>query len=145
MTWAVPGGSYRGQGVWVRYTNGTNQFSPISEAQVAAPSLSVSPASMIFLAALNQRPPAQLLHVQRGECSTFNWQASDDTAWLQSQVNGDIVQVSVNPAGLGVGTYQGTLTVTASNVSGISPVSVPVTLIVVDQLYRAYLPVLLRQ
>lgn len=31
LTWAVPGGNYRGQGVWVRYTNGS-QFSSIFEA-----------------------------------------------------------------------------------------------------------------
>jgi hypothetical protein len=31
LTWTVPGSNYRGQGVWVRYTNGS-QFSAISEA-----------------------------------------------------------------------------------------------------------------
>jgi hypothetical protein len=31
LTWPVPGNNYRGQGVWVRYTNGS-QFSEISEA-----------------------------------------------------------------------------------------------------------------
>ncbi|HLO32069.1 MAG TPA: CAP domain-containing protein [Anaerolineales bacterium] len=30
LTWSVPGGNYRGQGVWVRYTDGS-QFSDISE------------------------------------------------------------------------------------------------------------------
>ena len=30
LVWSVPGGNYRGQGVWVRYTNGS-QFSAISE------------------------------------------------------------------------------------------------------------------
>ncbi len=34
LTWLVPGGNYRGQGVWVRYTDGI-QFSDISEAVVA--------------------------------------------------------------------------------------------------------------
>jgi uncharacterized protein YkwD len=37
MTWSVPGNNYRGQGVWVRYTNGT-QFSTISEATVLSSS-----------------------------------------------------------------------------------------------------------
>jgi uncharacterized protein YkwD len=32
LTWSIPGNNYRGQGVWVRYTNGS-QFSAISEAQ----------------------------------------------------------------------------------------------------------------
>lgn len=31
LTWAVPGGNYRGQGVWARYTNGS-QFSSLFEA-----------------------------------------------------------------------------------------------------------------
>jgi hypothetical protein len=31
LIWSVPGNNYRGQGVWVRYTDG-NQFSDISEA-----------------------------------------------------------------------------------------------------------------
>ena len=30
LIWSVPGGNYRGQGIWVRYTNGS-QFSAISE------------------------------------------------------------------------------------------------------------------
>jgi uncharacterized protein YkwD len=38
LTWTVPGKNYRGQGVWVRYTDGT-QFSEISEAStMPAPS-----------------------------------------------------------------------------------------------------------
>ena len=32
VMWAVPGNNYRGQGIWVRYTNGS-QFSDISEAE----------------------------------------------------------------------------------------------------------------
>jgi uncharacterized protein YkwD len=32
LTWTVPGDNYRGQGIWIRYTNGS-QFSDISEAQ----------------------------------------------------------------------------------------------------------------
>jgi hypothetical protein len=34
LTWTVPGKNYRGQGVWVRYTDGT-QFSGISEVNVS--------------------------------------------------------------------------------------------------------------
>jgi uncharacterized protein YkwD len=36
LTWSVPGGNYRGQGIWVRYTNGT-QFSGISEGITVQP------------------------------------------------------------------------------------------------------------
>ncbi len=34
LTWSVPGNNYRGQGVWVRYTDGS-QFSDISEVEVS--------------------------------------------------------------------------------------------------------------
>ena len=33
LTWSVPGGKYRGQGVWVRYTNGS-QFSAFTDADI---------------------------------------------------------------------------------------------------------------
>ncbi len=42
LTWSVPGNNYRGQGVWVRYTNG-NQFSALSEAAtIQDPSYTIS-------------------------------------------------------------------------------------------------------
>src|SRR6185369_11419357 len=42
LTWSVPGNHYRGQGVWVRYTNGT-QFSGISEGvTIPEPSHTIS-------------------------------------------------------------------------------------------------------
>ena len=37
IEWQVPGGSYRGQGVWVRYTDGESQFSLMEEAQITLP------------------------------------------------------------------------------------------------------------
>jgi len=37
VTWTVPGGDYRGQGVWVRYTNGSNHFLPFAEANTVLP------------------------------------------------------------------------------------------------------------
>jgi uncharacterized protein YkwD/uncharacterized protein YhfF len=36
LTWSVPGNNYRGQGVWVRYTNGS-QFSPLSDGVTNQP------------------------------------------------------------------------------------------------------------
>ena len=42
LTWSVPGGNYRGQGVWVRYTNGS-QFMAFSEADTSPePSRTIS-------------------------------------------------------------------------------------------------------
>ena len=41
LIWSVPGNNYRGQGVWVRYTNGS-QFSEISEAATQEPAYIIS-------------------------------------------------------------------------------------------------------
>jgi hypothetical protein len=144
LTWNVPGGNYRGQGVWVRYTNGSNQFSGISEAATALPSLSLSPAALTFLAARNGNPPpTSTLRVSRG-CGSFNWQVSSSATWLQPQISGDSVRVSINQAGLNSGTYTGTLTVSAVGGSSVSPIIATVKLIVADQLYPVYLPLVSR-
>jgi len=34
FTWMVPRGNYRGSGVWLRYTDGTGNFSPVEEADL---------------------------------------------------------------------------------------------------------------
>jgi uncharacterized protein YkwD len=144
LTWSVPGGNYRGQGVWVRYTDGSGGFSPITEAMLTPGWLEVSPNSLTFLAARNGEPPPPRWLTVRVECGSAAWQAWSDAAWLQLQTDDDAIQVSVDPTGLDVGTYQATLTVEATTGEGVSPVSVPVTLTVVEQLYRIFLPVIER-
>jgi hypothetical protein len=42
LQWSVPGGNYRGQGIWLRYTNGS-QFSAISEATILQSFVDVPP------------------------------------------------------------------------------------------------------
>jgi hypothetical protein len=70
----------------------------------------------------------------------FTWQVNDNAVWLTTQPQGDTVAVSVNQSGLGKGTYQGTVTISAVGVSGVSSVNIPVTLVVVEQLSSCYLP-----
>ena len=144
VTWTVPGGNYRGQGVWVRYTNGSNQFSPFLEASAFLPSLSVSPSALTFLAFQNQAPPPPATLGVSKNCGSFGWQAQSHAAWLQAQPAGDSIQVSVNHTGLVTGTYTGTLTVSAMGVSGVSPVTATVRLIVSEQLYPVYLPTVIK-
>ncbi len=144
ITWNVPGGNYRGQGVWVRYTDGGSQFSAISEASTQLPSLSVSPATLSFLAVRNGDPlPASSVQVAR-VCGTFDWQVDSNAAWLQAQISGDLIQVSANQAGLSNGVYTSALTVSAVGDSGVPPASVTVRLTVVEQLYPVYLPMVTR-
>jgi hypothetical protein len=139
LTWSLPGGNYRGQGVWVRYTNGS-QFSAITEAATSQPALRVSPAALAFLAARDgSPPPTQTLNVTQ-DCGSLSWQVSVDATWLQAEAMGNTVRVSVNQTGLSNGEYSGTVTVSATGVSGVPPVSVPVRLVVANELFPVYLP-----
>jgi uncharacterized protein YkwD len=141
LNWAIPGGNYRGQGVWMRYTNDAGQFTPFSEADTRPRFMTAAPASLFFLAEQGgAAPPTQALRVTRG-CASFDYRASDNAAWLLPQANGDEVLVSVNQAGLSLGAYQATLTLEASDAP---PVPVPVTLLVAEQVHELYLPVILR-
>ena len=139
LTWSVPGGNYRGQGVWVRYTDGS-QFSPITEAGVAQPALRVSPTALTFLADRSGNPPPPTILSVVQESSTFSWKVTVDASWLQTQPNGSAVRVSVNPSSLSAGVYLGTVTVSAIGISSVPPVSTQVRLIVVDELFSIYLP-----
>jgi uncharacterized protein YkwD len=141
LTWSVPGGNYRGQGVWVRYTNGS-QFSAIAEAATTQSVLRVSPTALTFLAARGGNPPPTAILSVAQDCSSFSWQVSDDASWLQTQASGNTVGVSVNQSGLSNGVYSGTVTFSAIGISGVPPVSTQVRLIVVDELFPAYLPLI---
>ncbi len=146
LTWPVPGGNYRGQGVWVRYTNGSDQFSAISEASVTPPpAMSAAPASLVFLAGVSDgNPEPQTLSIIRDGCTPFSWQASDDAVWLQTQASGDTLAVGIDQTGLSIGTYTATVTIQATGISGVAPVPVPVKLFVAELAQRMFLPVMLR-
>jgi uncharacterized protein YkwD len=143
LTWFMPGGNYRGQGIWVRYTNGS-QFSAITEAATTQPPLRVSPSTLTFLAVRNGSPPPPRTLSVTQECTSFGWQVTDDAPWLQAQAIGSTVRVSVDQSGLGIGEYSGTVTVSATGVTGVPHVSVPVQLLVGDELFPAYLPLVRR-
>lgn len=139
LTWSVPGGNYRGQGVWVRYTDGSH-FTGILDAATTPPALGVTPAALAFAAVRNgSLPPASTLTITQ-PCGSFDWQVEADVPWLQTQANGNTLKVAVDQSGLNNGQYLGTLTISAKGLSSVPPVSVPVQLFVVDQLFPIYLP-----
>jgi uncharacterized protein YkwD len=145
LIWTVPGGNYRGQGIWVRYTDGGSRFSAISEAELIPLALSVSPSSGAFLVARSEGPPPPIvLTVRRWGCRPFGWQARSSASWLQLQTSADSIRVSANTAGLDLGTYQGTVTIEATGAVPVTPVSIPVTLIIAERVYRSYLTKVLR-
>jgi hypothetical protein len=141
LAWSIPGGNYRGQGVWVRYTDGS-MFSAIAEALTTQPALQVTPTALTFLAARTGNPPTMDFLSVSQACLTFNWQVNDDAAWLQTQGVGNTVRVSVDQSGLSNGAYTGTVEISATGISGIPPVFIPVQLLVVDELFPHYLPVI---
>jgi uncharacterized protein YkwD len=142
-TWVVPGGNYRGQGVWVRYTNGSTQFSAISDAVTSPGGLGLSGAAPVFLAQQGGSPPgSQYIRVLQLGCQPLTWGVSDDRSWITTAVQGDRVAVSVNPAGLAAGSYSGTVTITPSG--GGAPLQSAVTLVVAQDLAHQYLGYLQR-
>lgn len=145
LTWTVPGGNYRGGGIWLRYTDGANTFSAVGEADLTPEFLGVSPTAFLFLAERNgYLPPPQAFSVVQEGCEAFTWNAFDDADWLNLHRAGDMVQVSVDATGLAPGTYYATITVEAEAGVQNSPAQVPVTLIVLERVYRIYLPLSLR-
>ena len=144
LTWSVPGGNYRGQGVWVRYADAGGIFSPIHEASLAPAQLSVAPRALTILAALNEPPPPPRRLAVRMGCGSAGWTASDDADWLHWQIDHEDLLVSVDYDGLTVGRYLATLTLEPVGGQDLQPVTVLVTLVVVEQLQRDYLPLIWR-
>jgi hypothetical protein len=101
-------------------------------AAAASPAIGVSPTSLSFSATAGGASPAnQSLSITNTGGGTLSWSATDNATWLSvSPTSGDApstATVSVNIAGLAAGTYNGTITISATGASN-SPVSVPVTL-----------------
>ncbi|OAN37566.1 serine protease [Chloroflexus islandicus] len=135
LTLAVPGGNYRGQGVWVRYTDGTN-FTPLSEASM----LPVQPANASFMAQRAADPPAPLTITS--PCARANWQVAQAEPWVSGVAEEGAMRISVNSAGLATGVYEGTITFAAPGTS--FRLTIPVRLQVVEQLFTTYAPLLAR-
>jgi len=105
-------------------------------ATVTAGQLALSASELSFSAFQGgPAPPAQALTISSSPAGPLNWTATAATtsggSWLSlSQTSGSgetRVNVTANPTGLGIGTYRGAITVTASGLGG-SPRTVPVTL-----------------
>jgi hypothetical protein len=142
----VPGGNYRGGGIWLRYTDGAGTFSPVEEADMRPERIAVSPAALLFLAEDDGPDPAlRTLVVEQTGCESLDWSVSQNATWLHTQRMGQTVRMSVDTTGLSIGTWQATITVDAGTRVMGSPVQVPVKLILAEGTYRNYLPSLFRQ
>jgi hypothetical protein len=108
--------------------------------QSSSASLVVSPSSLSFrTSALGAAPPAQQLAIAEQGGGNLGWTATATTvsggSWLSVSPAGGTtpssLAVSTDPGGLGPGTYQGSVVVTATGATN-SPRTVPVSLVVED-------------
>jgi len=104
-------------------------------ATPAAWALQVSPTTLSFQAVQGGKiPPSQIVNVLKNTNHMVIWSSSDNAAWVTiSPTMGMIARsaqlsVSVNPAGLSVGTYAATVKITTANGGHVSlPVTLTVT------------------
>ena len=114
---------------------------------MSPPVLCLSPSSLTFLELPDGGPSKRFVEVSNTGWwgHWFSWTSTaTSSGWLAAMpesgmLPSSIITVSVSTAGLGTGTYDGQVTVTASQVQG-SPRSIPVRLIIVDHIYEVYLP-----
>lgn len=144
-TWQIPGENYRGQGIWVRYHDDHGHFSDIQPADLGLGRLQTWPASLTLLAGLTGAPPpTAVILVQHGACFTGQWQAQANVPWLVLQPELDRIQVLPDLTGLETGVYAGEIVVEAVGNTAVPPVTIPVTLTVVEMLRQVFLPVIQR-
>ncbi len=145
FTWDVPGGHYRGGGIWLRYTDNAGSFSPVEDAVLIPRRISALPMSISVMAEVSATTPTtRTLTIERKGCEPFGWDVGGNAPWLTVQPEEETVRVVVDPREMAPGEYRASITIQAeSGVIG-SPIQVPVTLLVVEQIHRQYLPAILR-
>lgn len=127
-------GTYNGTVTVTAPTAGNSpQAIPVTLTVSAAPVLTVSPSQLTFnFQSGGTAPAAQALNITGSAPLTYNVAASGG-AWLAvTPSNGSTpgsASVSVNPAGLAPGTYNGTIDITSAG-AGNSPQTVAVALVV---------------
>ncbi len=129
-------GTYDGNVVVMGAGQSSPQTVPVTLTVLAGLSMSASPTALTFHHQISTAPPdAQTLKItSNGTAFNFNAAAATSSGnWLAvtpaSSSTPGTLSVSINPAGLALGTYSGTITLTSSAALN-SPLIVPVTLIV---------------
>jgi hypothetical protein len=138
LTFTVPGNNYRGQSVWVRYTDG-QAFTGWSEAPVLpAQPITISP--RVLMVQRDSPPPPPV--VLSTPCAQPSWQVVQADPWLGSSAEQGALRLWVDPSGLPTGIHQGSITFAAPGTT--FRLTVPVNLMVVDQLFSVYTPLIVR-
>jgi hypothetical protein len=101
-----------------------------------AAALAATPSSLSFVATNGSNPAAQSLTISSSGAGPFAWTATTSAGWLHaSPAAGNApstVSISADPTGLAIGTYSGTVTISAQGLAN-SPLTVPVNLTVAQQ------------
>ncbi len=129
ITWPVPGGNYRGQGVWVRYTDSAGNFSGIEQAQLAddVQGVTVQPTTLTFEAEEQSGlTEIQTLTVTSLGCGATDWQVSTGASWLLAQKQTGSITVQIDTTSLSVGTHQANVTVSTDSTTHNIPVTIEI-------------------
>ncbi|MCS6828992.1 MAG: CAP domain-containing protein [Caldilinea sp.] len=161
LQWLSPERYLRNRGVQARLLREDGAFSsafdvhpasgiliPPSLGSIQPPSLSVTPSAVTLQTAETELPTA-LLVVECVNCTTGVWQASTAVSWLALSVTEEgLLEIRAIVEGLVPGIYQAEILISVSAESGVSPLTVPVTLWVgdIEELLgqKVYLPITLR-
>jgi cellulose 1,4-beta-cellobiosidase len=112
-------------------SNGESSNSSQVYATPQLPCIQTSPTSMSATRAVGSSSTGYSLSISNSSYGTLNWSASKNASWLSvspsSGTAPSSLTVTVNPSGLSIGTYNGTITVSSSRASN-SPQTVPFTL-----------------
>lgn len=147
--WELPGS--QPDAAWPMF-----KYDAARTSTIAEPLLALDPTHLSLLVELGESATTTLnLTVRNVGPGAFNWTASaggrlsvNPTGGSVTRTSPDTVQVTINPAGLGLGTHTvGTVDVTAlvdgRHVTN-SPASLTVEVIVLNDLHRAFLPAITR-
>jgi hypothetical protein len=110
-----------------------------------ATNLNVAPFSVGVVAKIGDPPTTHTVTIHSSSGTEFNWNASENLPWLQldatSGTTPSNLVLTVNPAGLPIGTHSGKITITSPQ-AGNSPYEINVVLQVVG--HGIYLPMVVR-
>ncbi|MDQ1350160.1 MAG: hypothetical protein QG657_461 [Acidobacteriota bacterium] len=140
-TGGLAAGTYTGV-ITISSTNASNSPQTVNvtftvtNPPVNPPEISINPAELYFSAVISGPVTGpQQVRIENTGGDTLNWSAASDSAWLSctptSGTGDSIISVSVDPSGLSVGSFTGTITISDPAASN-SPQTVTVYLTVID-------------
>ena len=116
-TGILTAGSYNGN-ITLSATGVPSMTVPVTFTVTAATQMSLNPSSLTFAATQGAANPANQTVSLTNTGGTLNWTVSDSASWLSvspaSGSSSSTLTTAVNTSGLAAGTYNGTITVSAT-------------------------------